>query len=132
MIQTIDALNQVQENRLTELETIIERGLQTFVEVGQALLEIRDSRLYREEFGTFEEYCRDKWGMVQQSATRYIRAAEVVGNLGSEPIGSLPQSESQTRPLTSLEPEVQREAWKQVVSENEPDTITAKKVEEEE
>lgn len=33
--------------RRGELEAAIERGLQTFVEVGNAIREIRDSRLYR-------------------------------------------------------------------------------------
>lgn len=40
---------------LEENEAIIERGLATFVEVGTALAEIRDNRLYRESHGTFEE-----------------------------------------------------------------------------
>ncbi len=31
--------------RLAELETVIERGQQTFIEVGLALTEIRESRL---------------------------------------------------------------------------------------
>ena len=60
---------------------------------------------------TFEAYCKARWGMVQQSATRLIRAAEVVKYLKSEPIGSLPATESQARPLTRLEPEVQQAVW---------------------
>ena len=121
------ALTTTQEGRLQELEVIIEKGLQTFVEVGQALLEIRDSKLYREEFETFDEYCRQKWGMSKTHSNRMVQAAQVVSHL--TPIGVIPSSESQTRPLTSLEPEVQREAWAQVVAENEPNSITAKKVE---
>ncbi len=68
--------------------------------------------------------------MVQQSATRLIRAAEVVQNLQSEPIGSSPKTESQARPLTRLEPEVQREVWQAVVATTPPAQITAKGVEE--
>lgn len=45
----------IQTNRKHELEQVIERGLQTFVEVGNAIREIRDSRLYKDEYGTFEE-----------------------------------------------------------------------------
>src|SRR5690348_9489452 len=33
---------------LTDLEAIIEQGLSTFVEIGNALLEVRDRWLYRE------------------------------------------------------------------------------------
>lgn len=100
-----------ESSRLEKLEAVIQRGLSNFVEVGKALVEIRDGKLYRESHATFEDYCRDKWNMAQQSATRFMRAAETVTVLKSEPIGSLPLTESQARPLTALEPEARREAW---------------------
>lgn len=34
-------------------EEVIDRGLATFIEVGQALLAIRDRRLYRMAYATF-------------------------------------------------------------------------------
>jgi hypothetical protein len=61
----------------------IKHGLQTFVDVGAALLEIRDSKLYRKEYGTFEEYCNKRWGWQRNYANKLIRAAEVVENLGT-------------------------------------------------
>lgn len=99
-----------EQTRLAECETVIEKGLKTFVEVGNALLEIRDSKLYRQEFGTFEEYCRERWRMSIAQGKRLIAAAEVVQNLA--PIGAIPTHESQVRPLAGLEPEQQREAWR--------------------
>ena len=48
-------------SRREELEHIIQLGLGTFYYVGSALLEIRDSRLYRSTHATFEDYCRDRW-----------------------------------------------------------------------
>lgn len=33
--------------------------------VGKALLTIRDSKLYREQFQTFNYYCKARWGMVK-------------------------------------------------------------------
>lgn len=114
--------------RLIELELIVETGLTVFVAVGNALLEIRDSRLYRQNYRTFEAYCRDRWGMVRRNADRLIQAAEVAENLG--PIGLIPQTESQARPLTRLEPEVQREVWQAVVESTPVEAITAKAVEE--
>ncbi len=39
---------------LIRAEATIERGLTSFIAVGEALSEVRDSRLYREEYGTFE------------------------------------------------------------------------------
>jgi hypothetical protein len=38
--------------------SFIDGGIKTFIEVGSALLEIRDDRLYRESYGTFDDYCR--------------------------------------------------------------------------
>lgn len=101
--------------RLNELELVIEKGLQTFVEVGNALMEIRDTRLYREQFGTFEDYCRDRWGMSKMHAYRLIDAAQVVTNLESNQLVTFPSNEAQTRPLAQLSPELQREVWQQAV-----------------
>lgn len=124
----MEILNIEESHELERCEVVIKQGLQTFIEVGQALMTIREKRLYRIGFKTFEDYCTYKWGMVQQSATRLIRAYETVTNLQSEPMGSvLPQSERQIRPLTSLEPEIQKEVWTEVVKTH-GDKITAAKV----
>jgi VRR-NUC domain len=64
-------------DRLSELETVIERGLETFIEVGQALMEIRDGRLYRAEHGTFEGYCQERWGFTDRRARQLIDAAQI-------------------------------------------------------
>lgn len=86
--------------RLGELEGVIERGLATFVEVGQALLEIRDSRLYRETHRTFEAYCRERWAMSKSHANRQIDAAVVARLL--TPTGVIPANEAQARELAPL------------------------------
>lgn len=121
----IDArMSDSEAQRLGELEGVIQRGLNTFVDVGNALLEIRDSRLYRAEFGTFEDYCIGKWNMQRAYAYRLISAAEVVSNLS--PIGDiLPSVETQARPLTRLEPEQQREAWAKAVETAPNGKVTA-------
>lgn len=33
-----------------------------FADAGAALVNIRDRRLYRAEYSTFEEYCAKRWG----------------------------------------------------------------------
>ncbi|MCX5804182.1 MAG: hypothetical protein NTU69_11745 [Proteobacteria bacterium] len=76
-------------------------------------MKIRDSRLYREQYGTFEEYCKEKWGMSKTHANRLISSTEVTDNL--TPIGVIPKTESQVRPLTKLEPAEQKEAWDKAV-----------------
>lgn len=80
---------------LEENEAIIERGLATFIEVGNALAEIRDNRLYRESHGTFEGYCRDRWGWNRNYANKVISAADVGTNV---PI----DNEGQARALSPL------------------------------
>ena len=65
--------------RLAELEQIIEGSLCKYVEVGKALKEIRDSRLYRiQGFKNFEDYCEARWGWEsRQTGYNYIAAAQV-------------------------------------------------------
>jgi hypothetical protein len=116
-----------ESRRLMELERRIQRGLDTFMEVGEALLEIRESRLYRIEHGTFEEYCRSKWGMNPRYANRVIGAALVIENLG--PMGPNPTTERQARPLTKLPPEDQPVAWEKAVDLADGKQPTAKLVE---
>ena len=51
----------------------------------------------------------------QSRAYQFMDSAKVVGNLQSSTIVELlPINESQARPLASLEPEEQVEAWKRV------------------
>lgn len=85
------------------------------MDVGRALMAIRDARLYRDEYGTFEDYCRQRWGFVASRARQLIAAAEVVSNLESVTTVT-PSTESQARPLAALEPEAQREAWAEAVA----------------
>lgn len=123
-------LMEIENKRLEELEGIIQRGLETFVEVGQALSEIRDGKLYKADHSTFEDYCRERWGMTRAFAYYQINAAQTVKNLSTMVDNSdLPQTERQARPLSSLEPDQQREAWQEAVRRNPNGDITAKKVE---
>jgi hypothetical protein len=45
---------------LSSLEATVERSLKAFWEIGQALRHIRDRRLYRQDFSTFEDYCTNR------------------------------------------------------------------------
>lgn len=118
-------LTTVQSAQLAELEAVIERGLQTFVDVGTALLTIRDNRLYRETHGTFEDYCRERWGMVASRARQLIAAAETVENLQTVTNVTLPVNEGQARPLMRLQPDQQREAWAKAVETAPNGKVTA-------
>lgn len=100
--------------RLELYESKIQAGLATFVEVGNALMEIREGKLYRETHGTFEAYCKEKWGMSKMHAHRLMGAAEVTSNLDSNQLVT-PSSESQVRPLAHLPPDQQKEVWAKAV-----------------
>lgn len=123
MGQEMKSLTAPERGELERLEGIIERGLQTFYEVGAALLTIRDGRLYRETHGTFEDYCRGKWGMTHRHANRMIEASAIVAHLG--PMGPIPSSERQARELAGLEPDEQREVWRKAVETAPNGKVTA-------
>lgn len=92
---------------LPDLEDRIERGLETFVDVGLALMEIRDRRLYRETHDRFEDYCRERWGFSRSYAHRVIEASEVAEML---PIGNEAQAR-ELAPLVKQDPEAAAFAW---------------------
>jgi len=94
---------------LAQCERVIERGMQSFIDVGNALLKIRDEELYKGAYPTFEDYCVKRWKWHRAHAYRMIDAAKVVHNLS--PMGDIPETERQARELTSLPPAQQREAW---------------------
>lgn len=117
----------IEESRdLARLETTIANGLQTVVEVGEALAEIRDRKLYREEHATFDAYLETKWKISRSWACRQIQAAETVKVL---PTDNKPTTERQARPLTKLAPEKRAEAWNAAVAASPTGTPTAKEVE---
>ncbi len=116
-----------EEQELQRHETTIKKGLNTFVEVGQALLEIRDKKLYRIEYKTFEEYCQEKWQMTRRRSYQLIEASLAIENVN--PGTQMPKNEKEVRPLTALEPEVQNAVWQETV-EKHGENITANKVQE--
>lgn len=123
----VNELTLPERNRLTECETIIEKGLQTFVEVGIALAEIRESRLYRLTHGTFEEYCGERWGFTSIRAKQLMESAVVAKNI--ETVVSNGVTESHLRPLKNLQPEQQREVYQRSVETAPNGKVTAAHVE---
>jgi hypothetical protein len=84
------------KERLHELEKKIERGLETFQEVGLALMEIREKKLYRDEHETFEAYCRARWGWSASRGRQMIAAARVAKEIAAEG-GEVPKTEKEAR-----------------------------------
>ena len=94
-----------EKERLTELEDVVERGIEVFCEVGMALAEIRDSKLYRETHRRFGDYVRERWGFSARRARQLVRAAEVGTTV---PI----TNEAQARAFgPTRDPDLIREIW---------------------
>lgn len=91
-----------ERRRLQSLEQVIERNRKNYAEVGLALAEIREARLYRFDHPTFEEYCRSRWNWSRSYAHRVIDAALTVAAL---PPDQRPETESQARELARVPPE---------------------------
>lgn len=120
------ALTAYETKELAALEAIVENGVKTFLQVGEALLKIREKRLYRGTHATFDAYCREHWAMSKTHANRVIASAAVAKNLA--PLGVKPTSEAQVRVLSSLPSESQRKVWKQAekATGGHPEAITAR------
>lgn len=101
---------------LARLEGVIEKGLHTFVEVGAALLTIRDTGLYKVDHDTFEDYCRKRWDFTDRRARQLMDATEVVTQIGTT-VPVTPANEAQARELAPLrdDPDEVRAAWAEAV-----------------
>lgn len=97
-------LTTTETNRLAHLTAVVIGGLDGVFAVGLALREIRDSRLYRLDFETFEDFCRSRFDMDRTYAHRLVDAAEIK----MLPIGNKIQNESQARAIAAV-PEKERE-----------------------
>lgn len=113
-----NGMTPAEKRHLGALEKRIAAGLQTFREVGSALLEIRDSRLYRDTHASFEAYCQERWSINRTVAYRFMDSAKVVQVLGDPP--DL-KNEAQARELITLldEPEKAKKVWKAVEERSE-------------
>lgn len=118
MTEIVDILlSPAERTRLGKLEQTIERGMRTFVEVGQALAEIRDGLLYRDSHDRFEDYCRERWDFNDRRARQLIEAAEITKILAVAPESPAPKNDAQARELAPLreDPDKLRAAWQEAV-----------------
>jgi hypothetical protein len=133
-----DILSIAERETLKKLERVIEKGVSTFLEVGAALLRIRDEKLYRAEYKTFDGYCLKRWGFRSSRARQLIASTEVIAHLKSVTSGNtstaakegtLPSSERQARPLVGFNPEEQKEIWEEATRTAPKGGVTGEHVE---
>jgi hypothetical protein len=118
IIETPTKLTIREQRALDQAEHKIARGLKSFLEVGMALKEIKDKRLYRQEYNTFQEYCDKRWELSRPRAYELCAASQVVADLSAmADIRLLPENERQARPLTWLkEAKHRKRAWEMALN----------------
>lgn len=113
-----NGLTSQEKIELEQCEAVIAKGWETFVEVGKALANIRDKKLYRTTHRTFEAYCRERWQYRKSYAYYLINAAQVVTYLSTivDKKELLPSCEAQVRPLVGLDPTQIKEIWQEATN----------------
>lgn len=120
----MNKLTTLEITRLEKLEATIKSGQQVFVEVGAALTEIRDKKLYRDEFNTFEFYCQSRWGWSRQHASNLIQSSAAVSALPKTLAATVP-NEWAARELAKLSPETAKEIVRELKAEKIPVSANA-------
>jgi len=115
-------LTLTERNDLQYLEQIVEKGLSSFIEVGEALWKIREEKLYRAEFKTFENYCKVRWGFSESRARQLCIASDVAKSVKNLTVCT----ESHAAELAKVPTEKREEVLK--LAEDENGKITAKSI----
>ncbi len=124
-----EILSLSEQAELTKLEGIIAAGFKYLRDRADALTTIRDKKLYRINFDTFQDYCRERWGKDRNSIYRVLEAYEVrkeiVANcdkISDSETKKLAESVSDhgIRELTHVEPEQRAEVLKRAASNGKP------------
>lgn len=114
VIQSSRPLSEEEVRDRERLERTVERA---FYQAGSALQELRDRRLYRDGYDSFEDYCRGRFGHSRQKANYLITGAAIYRTLSAANCPLLPSSEYQVRPLAVLAPQQQPTVWNEAVAE---------------
>lgn len=94
-------LTVAEQSRLKSLEAKVDAGITSSLSAGDALRQIRDEKLYRQDYRSFDDYLQERWGCGKRYAYRIISAFEVREKL-PEPVASKLRTEGQLRPLTDV------------------------------
>jgi hypothetical protein len=124
----VRTLSEVEQMQYLACEEVIDSGWSTYVQVGLALATIRDLRLYRGDFPTFQDYCRQRWEYGRRYVDQLISAAQVFTYLRATGSQTPPEHERQVRPLIGLTSEQARLAWAKAVERAAGRAITARLV----
>lgn len=84
--------------RFGHLRRQVKSWMDNRFEAGKALAEIRDSKLYRDEFETFEDFCVEEYKFARAHAYRLIEFVEIK----MSPIGDKIENEAQARAIAKV------------------------------
>jgi hypothetical protein len=111
-IGKVDTLSQAEAELLHGYESTIKKSWQATLDVGLALVGIRDANLFRVDFDSFDDYYRVKWGFSCKQVYVWTNAAELFNAITEISELPVPNHESQLRPMFGLsKPEAQL-AWR--------------------
>jgi len=91
-------LSSEERSRLHELERTVERTLESFLECGRALLEVRDRALYREHYKSFEHYLTRRFSISYSQGASLMRSTLVAEHLLAGPAGQEGDAPAAPRP----------------------------------
>lgn len=120
-------LTSAEVEHLNKLEAIVQRGLDTDLELGNALAEISDASLYRDTHQTFEAYLRDRWGIRRSRDYQLSQTAEVADPPSSDPELPAPGTEPEPRavaPVRGGGPDSLTNVWEQARHVFDDDGVT--------
>jgi hypothetical protein len=124
-----NTLNTHEKKRKAACEAAIRNGQKAFYNMGRAVGEIRTSRLYRDTHATADLYFQERFDMTRQRVSQLVFAHHVHSLLKEFGFTTLPNTESQCRPLSRVPEGMTHDndiisVWSEVVASNE--RITAK------
>lgn len=129
----LETLTADEKKRLFSAEATIRNGRKAYQNIGRALTDIAQFKLYRSTHSTMAKYARDKWDMTTARVSQYQAAYRIHCLLSETGMKPLPASESQCRPLVRIPADLDMDAriiqaWSDVLDAGQP--ITAKLVNE--
>jgi len=130
-LQRIVPLSREEQERYESLKATfheqIAKGVLAFHRAGEALLAIRNERLYREQYRTWADFCREEFALTKSYANYMISAFEVIERLRQEGCFVLPDNERVCRELSRFPSDMQTAIWRraqQISAGRNPDSIS--------
>jgi DNA modification methylase len=107
------SLSATERAQLIQCEDVITTAKRWQAEEAKAFLMIREKRLWRGKYASFEAYGLQRWQIEHSRLYQICAWGEVIRNV-STIVESIPERESHARPLYGLPAEQQRIAWRSV------------------